>query len=177
MRNRFPKIKKSPFYCCPSAFSIALGTCSSNRTHLCNILRHPKNRLFISFCAFFSVKAATLLMRVRLLHKYRLGENWVKLVFPTRKPRAAGICFFFFAKMSADVIGKIILPSRCCPLKVWWHRGWKPSTLVRLAMLSYSWKPPYDPKKSNLIRLLCELPWEDLWLPIQCLLQLKIFDR
>ena len=72
--------------------------------------------------------------------------------------------------MSADV-GKIILPLRCCRLKAWLNRDWKPNMLVRLAMLSYFWKPLYDPKRSNLIRLLCVLPWEDLWLPIQCLLQ------
>ena len=96
--------------------------------------------------------------------------NWVKLVFPTRKPRHSNR-HLINAKCQQMWEKKwIFLPLRCCRLKAWLHRDWKPNMLVRLAMLSYFWKPLYDPKKSNLIRLLCVLPWEDLWLPIQCLL-------
>ena len=161
-------MKKTAAFNCPWDLS------PSNRTHLCNIFVAPsnENRLFIPFCAR-SVKDARARVpgsNSTIFVRIPSRVNWVKLVFPTRKPRHSNR-HLINAKCQQMWEKKwIFLPLRCCRLKAWLHRDWKPNMLVRLAMLSYFWKPLYDPKKSNLIRLLCVLPWEDLWLPIQCLL-------
>ena len=65
------------------------------RTHLCNIFVAPsnENRLFIPFCARFVYKFSQGRARARtrsnstIFVRIPSRVNWVKLVFPTRKPR------------------------------------------------------------------------------------------